>query len=70
MFIEALLQEQYEGAATLLKKHQVMFLQITQALVERGEVSPQDFSDLVGLEAIAQQNVVNGYVEKLNAFCR
>lgn len=68
--IEALLQEQYERAAALLEKHQVMFLQITQALVERGEVSPQDFSDLVGFKAFSQQNVVNGYAEKLNAFCR
>lgn len=29
---------------------------------------PQDFSDLLGFEAVAQQNVANGYGEKLNAF--
>lgn len=68
--IEDLLQAQYLRATQLLQEHSHMFLRISQALLEHGEVSRQDLAQWLGLEAAAQPSVLEPYADRLAGFAK
>ncbi len=68
--IETLLQTQYARAASLLQEHSAVFLRITQALTERGEVSKQELSQWLGLPVAAEPSVLESYADHLAAFAQ
>lgn len=66
--IEALLQAQYARAVDLLRLHATVFVRITEALVQQGEVPPQQLADWMGLKATKEQGVLEPYAQRLAAF--
>jgi len=68
--IEALLQAQYLRAQGLLQEHNAVFLRITQALAEQGEISKQELAQWLGLEVAAKPSVLEPYAAQLAAFAQ
>ncbi|QTN29847.1 AAA family ATPase [Rhodoferax sp. AJA081-3] len=68
--IEALLQTQYARATQLLQEHGTVFLRITQALTEDGEVPKQALAQWLGLSAAVEPSVLEPYAEHLAAFAQ
>ncbi len=66
--IEALLQAQYARAVDLLRLHATVFVRITEALVQQGEVPPQQLADWMGLKATKELGVLEPYAQRLAAF--
>lgn len=68
--IEALLQAQFVRATELLQQHKTVFLRITQALAEYGEVQKHALAQWLGLAVDAQPNVLEPYSSRLAAFAQ
>jgi cell division protease FtsH len=68
--IEALLQTQYARALRLLQEHRAVFLRITQALIEQGEVPKQDLAQWLGLSSATEPSVLEPYAEHLAVFAQ
>jgi cell division protease FtsH len=68
--IEELLQTQYARALHLLQEHNVVFLRITQALADDGEVAKQDLAQWLGLSSATEPSVLEPYAEQLAAFAQ
>ena len=66
--IEALLAEQYARASRLLEEHSAIFLRITQALSQHGEVSKRDLAAWLGLKVASEPSVLEPYADRLAAF--
>lgn len=66
--IEALLAEQYARATRLLQEHSALFLRITQALSQYGEVSKQQLAQWLGLKVASEPSVLEPYADRLAAF--
>ena len=66
--IEALLAEQYARATRLLQEHSAIFLCITQALSQHGEVSKQQLAQWLGLKVASEPSVLEPYADRLAAF--
>ncbi|MES2946995.1 MAG: AAA family ATPase [Pseudomonadota bacterium] len=68
--IEEVLQAQYARATRLLQEHNAVFLRITQALAEHGEVSKQELAQWLGLTVAAEPSVLEPYADHLAAFAQ
>jgi cell division protease FtsH len=66
--IESLLAEQYARATRLLQEHSAIFLRITQALSQHGEVSKQLLAQWLGLKVAFEPSVLEPYADRLAAF--
>jgi len=66
--IEALLAEQYARAGQLLQAHSAIFMRITQALVQHGEVTRQSFADWLGLQNVHGHSALAPYADRLATF--
>ena len=62
------MQAQYARAVDLLRLHATVFVRITEALVQQGEVPPQQLADWMGLKATKEQGVLEPYAQRLAAF--
>jgi len=68
--IEALLTQQYDRATAVLQEHSAVFLRITQALTERGELSMQELAQWLGLPMASEPSVLEPYADHLAAFAK
>ncbi|MES2943582.1 MAG: AAA family ATPase [Pseudomonadota bacterium] len=66
--METILALQYERAKQLLDDNSALFMQITQALVENGEVPKQTLAEWMGLSLRAEPGVLEPYARKLADF--
>ena len=66
--IEALLQTQYARAMQLLQEHVPVFMRITQALSDHGEVPKDALAQWLNLPVAMQPSVLEPYADQLAAF--
>jgi cell division protease FtsH len=66
--IEAILAAQYCRALELLNENRTIFIQITQELAERGEVSRDKFAQWLGIDYVLEESHLEPYARQLAAF--
>ena len=66
--MEAILAEQQARAKALLTENSVLFMRITQELLEHGEVSTARFAQWLGIEDVSGESALEPYAQQLAAF--
>lgn len=66
--IEALLQAEHARATGLIETHRGALLALVDELMERGQITPARFAELVGLPLGKAQDALDPYAQSLEAF--